>query len=126
MSSFDAEKSRIRGALPADIPCAERDAGGGKILECNSPGDGLRLGVVSELRGPGSLEVSIVWDRSASDGQSTYAAFRKAADAYGFSEADEQVCRNDGRYSEQADSLSVICTGSETAYMLVITSQKRV
>lgn len=125
MSSFDSEKSRVRSALSADIPCTEGTFGSGKVLDCRSTGGGLKVSVGSETTGPGSLDVSIVWEGRRGDGEAIYPSFRKLADAYGMTEADENACRSTGGLPEQSDTFQLKCTAIPDGFNIVIVRKTR-
>lgn len=114
MTSFDAEKSRIRGALSATVECIEtKDNSGGRSLECRSPGQSLRL-VLYEYGGPvqgavRKLDVQMELNDRSMEGVAAAWEFRRVLEAYSFDKDDVVKCIDRKSFDEQGPTFRVMC-----------------
>jgi hypothetical protein len=99
MSSFDAEKSRLRGALPGAVECAEQ----GTMVICSGYGERFHATVGTAV---GHLQVTM---DAASQDADAYHAFLVVAAAYGMDEDEAGTCHQ-GRFVETQPTYRLSCT----------------
>lgn len=123
MSSFDAEKGRVRGALSQNVTCTERPMGPGTALECKSSGGTLTVNLTHD---GSKLALSAQLDRrNGNDAELAYPDFRKVADLYGIEQTEEEKCISEYPYTEQTDTFKVQCYGISDAGFLISIEQYR-
>lgn len=85
MTSFDAEKSRIRGALDATYECRE-SSGGTHTVSCADPNDQMTIELFEN-------EKNEIWIRVIRFAQAPDEPFRKLVGLYGFAGDDFAKCQ---------------------------------
>lgn len=105
LSSFSGEKSRIRGALSANVRCTEQGASG-TMMTC---GEGP-LSVTLVAAGPIGIAVDIKFNPAFyGESDRLQDEFAKLAAAYQFTSSDVQQCISGRQHRRQFSNYSVSC-----------------
>lgn len=127
LTSFDAEKSRIRNALSDVVECVEgQTSGGGKYMNCRSPAQVFSVDLWNHFGGD-RMEVVVTLGDGSIESSTMALDFRHVLDAYNFGTPDVLKCLDD-KYNEKIGaSFSVTCESvAGTGVTARITQVKKV
>lgn len=125
MTSYDAEKSRIREALTSEVDCIETPVGGGTRLECRSGNEAFRLFFEAQSSsGPMRLELALSKNAIASR---TAESFWRVLSAYGFEDTDVEKCLGTtDAHNKQLATHRVYCDRGSDGLVARVSQQKAV
>lgn len=109
MTSYEAEKSRIRDALPKTVICSETSHGVGMALSCKANAFNAVLFSQKGMNGQEILGIEITYNQLYSSQPVPFEVMVKLLSAYDFTASDLEICGNELRHSKQAKTYVISC-----------------